>query len=261
MNDNIITLNLIETWPKELITLLGMNNDLIINYIRREDEINKLSREDVFLRTNRPGNAWKISFEKFKNTLTLNLQQRQFRSFHCTRITKFEINDILQNGLKPLYVDFQYKRIQRIINDGLLDKRIGEIIFDKGQIDIENRENLTFFFHSTETLKDEDCLHRLFRSWGGEAFYHLVEDIPEVFCKINQIGIPCIVEFTVDYEICNFWDLELRIINYWLNPNGYDIDFDNWVSNKVLPTLRIIQFNDDEFEKLTEFRSWKNKIN
>lgn len=255
--DHII-LDQIFTWPKKIVELISNSKVDLQNYLIEARRIDKLAREIVEYRWNRPQNKYATKWNNLVNLIEFELQEAKIIGFHCSRLMDFEILDIIENGIEPLSLEFSNSRIRKLYKNSLISEELRDNLIDKKELSAENRVGHTFFFHCTSTLKDEMGLCRLFKSWGGEAIYLNNEKNT----ALQEIGIPSIVVASLErLELDEYPCLSERMICILLNDNYHPHDFDTWLNN-IEPTdvISVITRNDELFEILTNIKDWNTLI-
>lgn len=257
---NHIVLDIIESWPQEIIQIIEKYRETIHAYLQLEHEIDKQAEEDVLLRVYRPENQFESDWLSIISQIEGILKLNRFVGFHCTKLTDIEIRNIYTYGLMPLSSEMLDQRIDQLRNSNMIDEKTAEELKRNNRSSENNRKGNVFFFHGSKTLKDELGLYRLFRLWGGEALYANHERNPEIFKELFHIGKPCIVLGSLGYDDINSYpSIGTKFITVYLNKDNLkncSYDFDNWVKKKV-EVLSVITADDEIFEQLTGFSTWK----
>lgn len=252
---NHIIFDDIESWPSEMLNLIQNNESFLKGFFKEEHRIDKLAREDVMLRYNRPENIYREKWDFIINEIEDVLKQHSIIGIHCTKLLDWEIEDIEEYGLKPLDRTFANQRIEKAFVEGLLSKELRDELIDKKELNEDFRKGYVWFFHCLETLNDESGLNRLLGLWGGESLYAYVKDNQE----LKHIGTPCIAftsikirELEIDPE------LSKRMTAFYFDDNYFPHDADS-NSETDLIVLRIIRRNEKLFEELTGIESWDDE--
>lgn len=247
-----IILDKIDSWPDEVLELIKTNESFLKGFFAEEHRIDKLAKEDMFVRYNRPQN---IHLDKWINTIDKIesiLKDYSIVGIHATKLLEDEINDIKKNGLKPLSKDFANQRVERLFDKGLISEELKNELINKKELVANNRKGKIFVFHCLSTLKDEWGLNRLFGYWGGEALYSYIKNSKELM----RIGIPCIVFTSIKIKELDIYpELSKRMIAYYFDDNYYPHDTDS-IIKKDLSILRIIKRDEKIFEDLTQIQDW-----
>lgn len=253
--DHII-LDHIASWPKELVCLIEGSKEELQNFLKEKRRIDTLARDNIKYRVHRPYNEYTNEWNSILDATDLLLVNKKIICFHCTRLMAFEINDIINNGLVPLNSDFSNQRINILYDKGIIPKDLREKLINKEEFSVDNREGNICFFHCLSTLRNEGGLHRLFKSWGGEAIYLGFEHNT----KLQKIGIPCIVIGSLNIQDLDVYpSLSKRIVCIYLKDSYYPFDFDSFIRKRV-KVLEIIKRNDERFNYHTNIENWDEKI-
>lgn len=250
-----IILDYIDTWPNSILNIIQENIYVIENYLKTEEEIDEKANEDIFLRRNIPQNEFKNTYYDLIHKIQLELKNKLFIGFHCTKITDFENEDIKENGLKPLRKSFLDERLLKLKEKKLINENT-YLYLKKNNLSKEMyRKDRVFCFHCISTLKDHWGLSRLFKFWGGEALYREYEEKKLIRDNVLSIGKPSIILCSIrEKDINRYDDIPERMIKFFLDPDT-NCDFDNWLKKEV-KVLNIINSKDKIFETLTNFSTW-----
>jgi uncharacterized protein YqgQ len=169
--DNHIIIDNVDSWPEKILELIRANESIIKGFLEEEHRIDKLSREEIFLRYNRPINVYKEEWKDTIYKIDQILKDYSIIGIHCTKLLDIEIKDIQRNGLRPLSTEFVSQRVDFVYKKKLISRELREELINKKEIVAENRIGKVFVFHCLSTLKDESGLNNLFGYWGGEALY------------------------------------------------------------------------------------------
>ena len=228
-------------------------------YVREENRIDELAETDVLLRIDRPTNPREEYWHNSLNEIREIVKGCNIAGFHCTRLVETEIGEIRKNGLQPLSYDFSLKRIKNIQRLGLMDPITANALIENNKINDPARNGKIAFFHCISTFRNVHCLHRLFRSWGGEALYWCHEDNSDISNVLQNIGTPCIVVGSLHLSEISCWpSMEERIVNIWLDKDKLDAfsqDRDTFIERPV-DVVEVITRDDQRFEELTGYSTW-----
>ncbi|MBE7646139.1 hypothetical protein [Tenacibaculum finnmarkense] len=253
---NHIIFDNIESWPSEIIDIIKNNENLLKEFLKKESHIDKLAIEDVMLRYNRPENIYRKQWDIIINEIDNMLEQYSIVGIHCTKLLDWEIEDIKQNGLKPLSKTCIKNKIEKAFKQNFLSIRLKDKLINKKEVNEDNRKGNIYVFHCLENLRDERGLNRLFGLWGGESLYSYIKDNQE----LKNIGTPCIAFTSIKINEINFNpELSKRIIAIYFNDNYFDHDTDSVIKTD-LKVLRIVKRNEKLFQDLTGIENWDNKI-
>lgn len=256
-NSHII-IDCLETWPNELNDIIKQNQDVLTSYLELEKDIDNRAEKEVKLRIDRPKNKYKEDWDDIINSLKEILKSKNFVGFHCTRLIDNEINKINKNGLKPLCPNFLKERLKYLYKQNEISKQAFQFLINNNLTSEKNRKGKVFFFHCLATLESDSGINNLFKYWGGEAIYRCYEDNHSIKNELLNIGMPCIVLGSLNYnQLYKFNNmLETRLIKVFLNNNNLHyngVDFDNYVENNV-SVIDIITYDNKLFDYLTGYR-------
>jgi len=259
VGSNNFIFDVIETWPVKFIEIINENEQDLREYLKFEYKIDRLAQEDVQLRINRPLNKHSILWENINSLLKAIIDEYNIVSFHCSRLTCFEKEQILKNGLQPLNKVLLEDRIKRLYSDNKLSDRTYKKLISENVSDEYNRKGKIFFFHCLKTLQDEGGLRRLFRHWGGESLYYYHENDFYISKELRNIGQPSIIISSISFkEIDRYGDLVQRMIHLLLKDDSYFCEFfdvDSNIDHIIQPDL-IIDYFDQDFNRFTNYNSW-----
>lgn len=254
--ENHIIFDNIDSWPKEMLDLIRENEKSLKGFFEEEHRIERLAREDVALRYNRPENIYREKWDLIINEIETVLKQHSIIGIHCTKLLDWEIEDVEKKGLRPLSRTFANQRIEKAFRKGVLSEKLRDELIDKKELNEDNRKGYVWAFHCLETLNCESGLNRLLGLWGGESLYAYVKDNQE----LKHIGTPCIIFTSIKIsELDIYPELSKRMTAFYFNDNYFPHDTDSIVE-KDLNVLRIVRRNEKLFEDLTGIESWDDEI-
>lgn len=246
------------SWPEPILSFFNNNSSSISNYYDEVKRMDQLAEKEVELRIIRPPNKFQNEFDHVQYQLNKIISDFKVVSFHCTRITKEEQDDILINGLKPLSPDLINKRIEQIRKQNLISEEIFEQIKNNNDSNDENRKGLVWFFHFEQELNHPYGIYELLGKWGGESVYRNFDRNEAVLLSIQKIGEPCIVVSLLPAkETVPFGGIVERMLQIWNNRDDLGIghDADTSISH-VVDVTNIITYSDPLFEQLTNASKW-----
>lgn len=258
------------TWPDGFLKIMSENKDLFIAFHTEVKRVDKLAREDVLLRINRPYNPYKEGYENILLVLSDLLQDQNIVGYHCTRLAPHEIESIKSNGMKVLTRELVEARFRSALEIGLLKEEQYRYISNSEllRISLDNecghRTGYIWFCPNLSTLRDGGAVCRLFKSWGGEAVYNGHEEDENIGHHLQSIGIPCIVkcsmpmtdiEDDLTYMVKRFISQFIsQDVSYPEPPAGFDMGIERDLSASQV--LEIIEFTDPRFLELTDHENW-----
>jgi hypothetical protein len=255
------------TWPQQLRAALSALASGIAAYQSERARIDRAAENDVVLRIDRPGNPHQHVWDSVLATAEQAIAGRRLVGFHAARLMANEIADIKANGLKVLSEDFLNRRLSKLEESGSMPTPVITALRTSNLAAQTNRSGRTCFCFTRETFCDESAVHRLLRSWGGEALYANHEHDPQIGPVLRKVGTPCIVVVAIPVEdIKTPVPIGECLVNIWCgkcnirteHPAAFEghTRKDNCAANIV----RVIEFDNAEFDALTGHRQWRNPL-
>lgn len=265
-----VDIEVFETWPKDFYNLAVANEELLVNYHLETRRIDRLCEDDVFLRVNPPLNPYLNQYNSLVAHLDRTLREHSIVGYHCTRFTEQEIRDVTTSGLKTLSASLPQHRLRKAYNQGFLTLEQYEYIAHSPQLQINmadkngRRSGLIWFTPNRSALQNSSGVHRLFRSWGGEALYCGLECDPVVSEGLRSIGVPCLIKCQLPVPDIRqtHQSLAARFVSFFVREEvSYPeplFRFDVSLNRDVLASevVEILQVGNPAFEELTQYRSW-----
>lgn len=253
---NHIILDKLESWPNKVLKLIKDSENELQGFFREEHRIDKLGRNDLSVRYNRPHNIYSEEWNRITTSIEEILKEYLIVGIHCTKLMDYEISDIINNGLRPLNKDFANQRVEKLYKKGLISKDLKNKLENKEELIAKNRNGKIFVFHCLSTLKDESGLNRLLGYWGGESLYAYIKNTKE----LKQIGTSCIVFTSIKIKELDIYPgLSKRMLAFYFNDNYYPHDTDSIIESK-LNVIRIIRKDEKIFEDLTNIQNWEEEL-
>lgn len=255
------------TWPAELRKALSLVAAQIKAYQTERARIYRAAEKDVGLRIFRPDNSYQGTWDSILGEANAALKGQRLLGFHATSLIREEIEDIRQGGMKVLSTDLLRRRLERVAGGGLTSRHVVETLFSNNQVDSASRGGRTYFCFGRRLMRSESGVRRLFRSWGGEALYWGHEDDAVIGPALRSIGKPCIViaAVPVDHVRTYFSPGEL-LVDVWCARKrirtGHEVGFEGHTRSDVAACdiVRIVEFTDSEFQKLTRHQQWRTPL-
>ena len=243
----MIDIDDIRTWPCNVIDCLATNQNIFSDW------------------TNDASRSLAQNYDLAIYSLISSLKSHSIRGWHCTRLTDWEIQDILENGMHlPDLLKLQ-TRVARVVELGLVTSEISEILICENQANDENRRHKLWFCFYPPSRAGESGISRFFRHWGGEALYNSHERNPVVSDALRRIGNPAVVEAEVPVNALGFLSqLATVLYSRFLETNGEKIretvEFESFSTVPIPPKSirKIVLFGDSAFQKLTNVDGWTN---
>ena len=263
----------INSWPPEFQKLAIQNKALVISHHEECLRIYRFYEDDDYLRKNPPKNRYKQAYRALVDQLEALLAPHRIIAYHCSRLTKEEIVNIKQEGLRILTADLVNKKLDQCLSHGYLEqaeyKRIKNSphLFESLNDQLDSRTGKIHFCASRTTLRDDHAVYRLFRSWGGEALYRGHEQDSRLAHVIGRIGVPCIVVSVIPFMRISQDSSQLseHFLRYLVSDELGLTDFYLTVDIRTEENLRsseildIIEYSDPRFEELTTVSSWPSQ--
>lgn len=246
------------SWPEPILSFFIKNSSSISKYYEEMNRIDKLAEKKVYLRIKRPPNKHQTEFDHLQYQLDKIINDFKVISFHCTRLTKEEQEDLLKNGLNPLSPNLIIKQIEQIRKQNLISDEIYEQIKNNNNSNDDNRKGMVWFFHFEQELNHPNGVYELLGKWGGESVYRNFDDNEAVLLKIQKIGEPCIViSLLPAKEVVTFGSVVERMLQIWNNRDDLWIGYDADTSiSHIVEVKHIIRYSDPLFEQLTRVSKW-----
>lgn len=250
---NIMQLHDEQTWPIEVIDYLDHHHDLFLGW-----------------ELGRPGRASGTEYDKAIYGLRAVLRvytDCALHGYHCTRLTRDEIQYILSNGMQMPNPAMLNTRIDAIERAGMINTKAALYLRSKNQGHASYRVGMLWFCFFQPYIVGQSGIERFFRSWGGEALYNGHERDPLSGPILKRIGVPCIVEAYVPIaSLAEHGGLDFKMIRRYLVNRGLDtcepLDHEDRAKQAIPPenVARIIEFPDSEFIQLTRCDLWEPKL-
>lgn len=258
------------SWSNDFSLLVNSHRDLIINYQKERNRIERLGWEDVILRNYPPENKYKEDYLNLVSLSESTITNHRIIGYHCTRLTIEEIQMILNSGMQILSHELVAMKFRLARDAGYISREQYNTLLEHQEIkeSVNNRHGkrsgMIWFCPNRSTLKESDSVYRLFRSWGGEAVYVFHEEGKNAIPILRKIGKPCIVKCAIPIVDIKHYSryLSERFISFSVaNEIEYpepSPDFDmnvirNLVSGEV---VEIINVDNPKFLELTNYNLW-----
>jgi hypothetical protein len=267
-----IEIELESTWPPEFLADVQMHRSLVLDYQRESARIDKIMQsDDLEARFNPPSNPHKPEYELLALRLDKMLMRHRLVGFHCTCLTLREIASIKAEGMRPLSTALIQEKFQGAIRDGYLTHNAAELLLHhEDHVAAMNdqsgrRTGMTWFYANRSTLTEPSGVCNLFRYWGGESTRGGPAGHPEILREIAEIGTPCVVKCAVpvmdsrrhyDNYAKHFLSRSVANDLEYPEPSGA-FNFHVTVPVTFANVLKVIEYEDAEFEELTRSKSWR----
>lgn len=193
-----------KTWPKDWISLIEKNRELIINYLDEDaailEERNKLKesgRESENKYDVENSFSKKIGrFTKTFKALILSTNQ-QILCYHTTRLMDYEVELIKQNGLKKCSLELRKEKIDNLLEHNIINKNEYGILSNRKNNPLIispmrlNNTDLIWCYNAFAINDYEDCGY-FFNDYGGEMIDQ-ASFSSELKVKLQKASKPYIV--------------------------------------------------------------------
>lgn len=263
----------ITSWPKDFYEIASDHKEFLYSYHREEKRIDSLCRDDVLLRARPPINVYANKYKSLVDQLDTILNSHKIVGYHCTRLTKHEIDNIKKEGMKILSEQLIQQRLANAFSQNHLSRQEYEYLTKSSSVvsNLNNkcgdRTGMIWFCPNRSTLKNNGAVHRLFRSWGGEALYRGHEEDNQISNTLRKTGVPCIVKCQIPFKDAKHFHSSFaeRFLSHMISklisypePSSF---FDMLLNRDLLKNdvLEIIEITNPAFEILTEYTSWDER--
>lgn len=259
-----------ESWPPAFLREAVAHRKLVIDYHGERRRIDKLCELDVAMRVRPPENKHANEYNQLVARLEAILAAHSLVAYHCTRLTREEINAIKSDGMKVLSKELVQRRLDQCFASGHLNAAEHEYLSTSESIgsnlsdDFAHRTGKIWFCPNRSTLQDYLSVHRLFRSWGGEAIYCGHEEDARISITLTRIGSPSIVKCAIPFSRGNqpHQNFSERFLSQSVSDEvrypepsaGFDLHTKSDVAASEI--LDIIEFTDSRFQGLTRYSTW-----
>lgn len=262
-------LELPETWPEDVYRVVEDGRDALVAYHHERQRIDRLGETDVQVRIDPPANAYRPAYDALVERTEAMLRGHRLVGYQCTRLTSPEALQIRTDGLRALSPALAQARVEAVVQAGLMTQEQYRFFLDSPvvQAHLDNRHGhrtgKVWLCPNRSSLRQASAVHRLFRSWGGEAFYAGFEDDADVAGVLRDLGQPAIVKCAVplpsdDLYGCRAAELLSNAVCAQIARPEPSPSFDLKVPRDLDPSevIDVIAFEDLRFEELTGHREW-----
>jgi hypothetical protein len=242
----LLNLEDVSSWPDDLLAYLKKNHKLFPDW-----------------QQTRSRRVEAGAYERAMHGLWDALQPYAITGWHCTRLTQAEIATIRSTGMQLPSADMLNRRIDAVLQEGLLTASIADRLKADNQADEEGRTGRIWFCFFPPHFGGQSGIEHFFRHWGGEALYNSHERDPEAGTAISRIGTPCLIEADVPIAILQP-DSSLKtkvtlrfLIHYWYR-TSISLDLEACAIQRlpIESIRRIIVHPNPEFIRLTGCDKW-----
>lgn len=195
------------------------------------------------------------------------LKEHSLIGYHCTKLTKNEIEAIHSKGMLLQNSDSLNERISCLVKSGLLSEYVAQKLVTKNQADDGNRANMLWFCFYKPYLAGRYGIERFFRSWGGEALYNSHENTPVTGAALLTIGKPCLIKANVPIaSLKSSYYPVSSMVRVFLSQRGHQLDngieHEGYSLNDIRPEniIEVIEYPSNQFIELTKCDEWETAL-
>ncbi len=195
------------------------------------------------------------------------LRRYSLIGYHCTKLTREEIESVRNDGLLLQNAISLNRRIDRLQSAGAINAKVATCLKQNNQADDPYRAKMLWFCFFEPYIAGQGGIERLFRSWGGEALYNSHERDPVTGSTLLSIGTPCVVKACVPIDFLkdsHFPDTSM--IRAFLSHRGHQLENPiehEGFSTKNIPSsniLGVFEYPGTQFIRLTQCDEWENGL-
>lgn len=187
--------------------------------------------------------------------------------YHCTRLTKDEIDAVCGHGMSLQDGHSLTLRINKLQTTGAITACVASLLKQRHQADETYRANMLWFCFNEPHLAGESGIERLLRSWGGEALYNSHEDDSITGPFLCGVGTPCVVEALVPISsLSKHMYPDSVLFRVALSDAGHrsrnPLPYQGY-AKESLPAAAIrnvAQYPGERFMELTQCNSWRTQL-
>jgi hypothetical protein len=195
------------------------------------------------------------------------LRDHSLIGYHCTKLTKYEIEAINLNGMLLQNSDSLNIRISCLVKNGSLSEYVAQKLVSKNQADDRNRANMLWFCFYKPYLAGHYGIERFFRSWGGEALYNSHENTPITGAALLAIGTPCLIKVNLPIASLkgSYYPVS-SMIRVFLSQREHRLDncieHEGYSLNNIKPEniIEVIEYPSNQFIDLTKCDTWESAL-
>lgn len=217
--------------------------------------------------------GWECSCHTQANSSEYDSLVQEFREilrsysligYHCTKLTRDEIESIRINGMSLQNADSLNARIDRLLHNKLVSHEVAQFLKDTNQANEGGRMAMLWFCFFEPFFAGEDGIGRFFRSWGGEALYNSHERNSITGAALRGIGTPCIIKANI--PISSMKDSKFpdgAMVRVLLSKLDHCIRIPikhvGYSTQNIAPhnIIDIIEYPSETFAELTKHKGWE----
>lgn len=245
-----------KTWPKDWISLIEKNRELIINYLYEDaaisEERKRLKESGCESENNYDvENSFSKEYSRFTksfNSLILSTNQ-QILCYHSTRLMDYEVELIKQNGLRKCTQELRKEKIDNLLSNNIIDNQTYQSLNKENILNVkgEARLNLTYVLwgYNILDISYDGQYANFLNYYGGEMIDELCSN--DIKNKLQKISKPYVVLCNKELNILldksnNSLDLSFYLIRvYFYDDSKYKFFSFALRDMDSLPVFDIIQ--------------------
>ena len=256
-----VELDRIDTWPTTVVKRLERARNAFDKFEAGRITFEERCEHEPMLKYTPWNNPHQDERDETVRDLDADLAGGHLLGYHCTRLHRDEVAAIQKGGLSILTPELVTARVQARLSAGDISPQEAAALLGRNRTNEEYRIGRVWFAFTTSLLRQESGIHRLFRSWGGEAIYADHEEGGQAGPVLRTIGSPCIIEAKVpigDLEV--FPSIGEIVVRRFFSkvdvPSEHSVECEGHVRTDVKGIHRVVLRNDPSFEALTGCSAW-----
>lgn len=246
----------VETFDSALIADLSTNATLICDYLETSRQ-QSLEREASTRLSPFSENPHASDYMAMKERLTRLMESRTIRSWHYTRMTDAEVDEVRQNGVHLSTLETLRARLAMQVAAGLMTCEVAERLVADSPFQGDQHEARTgkFWMVSCPIVPTSSAVAPLLAHWGGEAAYFWQQDAA-LRALLAKIGRPRVLEIAMPLAVSRHcYRAAEAVVMTYAGMLGYHLGtccFDLYSQSAIGPEaiLAIHSESDESFSRL-----------
>src|SRR5437868_2274958 len=147
----VIDFNDERTWPADVLAYLEQNHKLFLDG------------------ENRTGSVRGPQYDQALQGLRAVLSRHHPHGYHCTRLTRAEIDHVISYGMQLPNAAMLRARVRAVRDHGLIEASVAKRLIEENQADESNRMSRIWFCFFPPCIAGQSGIESLLRFCGGEA--------------------------------------------------------------------------------------------